>query len=259
MLAALIEILLLGALAGTLGVWVLVRRLAFFTHATAAATFPGLIAASRWGIAPLGGAFAAAGAFSTLQRAITRRPGTDAGAVTGTLLVGALAVGAAIVPGEHHVDEGEGQAALFGALGTIGWGQVAVTAAALMLVGVTEARFRRAWTAAGFDPGSDDGGHADTALLVVAALTVVALADAVGALLAGVVLVAPAASARLLADDLPRIRRLAAAIAVAEGATAVVVADAAGVDAAAVFAVIAGVVHAAVAAIASVRRPAVAA
>ena len=49
---ALVEILLLAVLAGVLGAWIVLRRLAFFTHSVGTATFPGLVVASAWGIAP---------------------------------------------------------------------------------------------------------------------------------------------------------------------------------------------------------------
>jgi manganese/iron transport system permease protein len=263
MAAALLEIALLSVLAGTLGVWVLLRRLAFFTHAVGASTFPGLVAASRWGLPAGAGALGAASMFALAQRALTSRGAVDPGTATAALLVGALAVGAAIVPGEHHVHEADGEAALFGALGSVGWGQVLATTLLVIVVVGVEARLRRAWTAQTFDPESaralGAARVADTALLVLAAATVVVLVEIVGALLAGVLLVAPAASARLLTDQLPRMRVLAGALALGQGAVAVVVADAAGVDAAPVLAVLAGGVHALVAGVTSVVRPAVAA
>ena len=47
---ALLEIGLLAAPAGLLGTWIVLRRLAFFTHAAGSATFPGLVVAGPWGI-----------------------------------------------------------------------------------------------------------------------------------------------------------------------------------------------------------------
>ena len=49
---ALIEMLLLAVPAGLLGTWIVLRRLAFFTHAVGTVSFPGLVLASAWGIAP---------------------------------------------------------------------------------------------------------------------------------------------------------------------------------------------------------------
>jgi hypothetical protein len=49
---ALFELLLLGVTGGVLGAWVVLRRLAFFTHAVGTVAFPGLVVAGPWGIAP---------------------------------------------------------------------------------------------------------------------------------------------------------------------------------------------------------------
>ncbi len=47
---ALVEILLLSVAGGLLGTWIVLRRLAFFTHAAGSATFPGLVVAGPWGL-----------------------------------------------------------------------------------------------------------------------------------------------------------------------------------------------------------------
>src|SRR5947208_5837621 len=90
---ALVEVLLLAGLGGVLGTWIVLRRLAFFTHAIGTAAFPGLVVAGPWGIpAQLAGLGAALGFGGALERiARTRRLEPDA--ATGLLLVGALAAG----------------------------------------------------------------------------------------------------------------------------------------------------------------------
>src|SRR5918993_4925213 len=71
---ALIEVVLLSVAGGVLGTWVVLRRLAFFTHAAGSATFPGLVVAGPWGIpaqvAALGAGLLYAG---SLERLIRRR------------------------------------------------------------------------------------------------------------------------------------------------------------------------------------------
>ncbi len=52
----LVEILLLSVGAGLLGTWIVLRGLAFYSHAVAAAAFPGLVLAAGLGFAPLAGA-----------------------------------------------------------------------------------------------------------------------------------------------------------------------------------------------------------
>ena len=50
---ALAETLLLGAAGGLLSAWIVLRRLAFFTHAVGSATFPGLVIADASGFSGL--------------------------------------------------------------------------------------------------------------------------------------------------------------------------------------------------------------
>src|ERR687893_1899151 len=86
-------VLLLSVAAGLLGAWVVLRRLAFFTHAAGSATFPGLVVAGPWGVpaqaAALGAGLLYAGGLERLVR--RRRAAPDA--ATGLMLVAALALG----------------------------------------------------------------------------------------------------------------------------------------------------------------------
>ena len=93
MRTALAELGLLAVAGGTLGAFVVLRRLAFYSHAVGTAAFPGLVVAEGAGIAASAGGLAAALGFAgAVERAGTRS--RDAGdAVTGLLLVAALAVG----------------------------------------------------------------------------------------------------------------------------------------------------------------------
>ena len=90
---ALVEILLLAVLAGALGAWIVLRRLAFFTHSVGTAAFPGLVVAGPWGIAPQLAALGAALGFAGARERLARDGDEDA--ATGILLVGALALGRA--------------------------------------------------------------------------------------------------------------------------------------------------------------------
>ena len=47
---ALLEIALLAVSGGVVGAWIVLRRLAFFSHAVGSATFPGLVTADATGI-----------------------------------------------------------------------------------------------------------------------------------------------------------------------------------------------------------------
>ena len=90
---AIAELALLAVLAGVLGSWIVLRRLAFYTHAVGTATFPGLVVAVPWGVAPQLTALAAALGFGAGIERLSRSRRLDAGAATGLLLVAALAAG----------------------------------------------------------------------------------------------------------------------------------------------------------------------
>src|SRR5436309_10328565 len=89
----LIEVLLLSVAAGLAGTWIVLRGLAFFSHAVATAAFPGLVVADGLGFAPQLGALAAAVLFATgvLQLSRARRSSYDS--LTAIVLVGALSLG----------------------------------------------------------------------------------------------------------------------------------------------------------------------
>ena len=86
----LIEVLILAVPAGLLGTWIVLRGLAFFSHAVGTAAFPGLVLADGLGFAAPLGAFGAALAFTVGASALRgRRTGEDA--VVALVLVGCLA------------------------------------------------------------------------------------------------------------------------------------------------------------------------
>ena len=248
---AVLEMLLLAVPAGLLGSWIVLRRLAFFTHAVGSVSFPALVLAAAWGIAPQLAALAAALGFGVAQERIARSRRLPADAATGLLLVGALAAGV-VLASDVFESGAEVDTLLFGSL--IGlddrdlWLTGIVAAGAVAL----DAALRRDWLATGFDPGSARAlglrpALADRLLLAgIAAAAVVAL-DAVGALLVAVVLVVPAATVRLVTDRLGALRLGAVALAALEGVAAVALADALNVGAGPALAVLAGGVFAVVA------------
>src|ERR687895_2162647 len=258
---ALLEMLLLAIPAGILGSWIVLRRLAFFTHAVGSVSFPALVLASAWGIAPQVAALAAALGFGAAQERLERPRRLGADAATGLLLVGALAAG--VVLASDVFESGtEVDTLLFGSL--IGLSERDVLLTALVAVGavVLDAGLRRHWLGTGFERGSARALGlrpvlADRLLLAgVAAAAVVAL-DAVGALLVAVVLVVPAATARLLTDRLAPLQACAIALAAVEGVAAVWLADALNVGAGPALAVLGGAVFALVAGATALRARAV--
>jgi len=248
---AVIEMLLLAVPAGLLGSWIVLRRLAFFTHAVGTVSFPALVLASAWGIAPQLAAVAAALGFGAAQERLARTRRLAADAATGLLLVGALAVG--VVLASDVFESGtEVDTLLFGSLIGLSDRDLWFTAAVAAGTVVLDLALRRHWLAAGFEAGSARALGlrpvlADRLLLAgIAAAAIVAL-DAVGALLVSVVLVVPAATVRLLTDRLAPLRLGAMALAAAEGIAAVWLADSLNVGAGPALAVMGGGVFALVA------------
>ena len=202
---ALVELLLLAVLAGVLGSWIVLRRLAFYTHAVGTATFPGLVVAVPWGVAPQVTALAAALGFGAALERLARTRRIDPGAATGLLLVAALAGGIVLASDVYTSGAGVDRL-LFGSLIGLEPRDLWLTAAATVAALAAHGALHRTWLAAGFDPGSARAlglrtQLADRALLAATAVAVVVSLDAVGALLVSVVLVVPAATVRLVARD----------------------------------------------------------
>ena len=248
---ALVEILLLAVLAGTLGAWIVLRRLAFFTHSVGTAAFPGLVVAGPWGIAPQLAALGAALGFAGARERLAR--GDDEDAATGILLVAALALGALLASDVYESGAGVDRL-LFGTLIGLSDTDLLLTALAAVAALAAAAALRRAWLARAFDP---DGVRAlgvpvawpERILLgAVAAAVIVALA-AVGALLVSVVLVVPATTVRLVAHDLRTLQLGTGALAAAEGVVALLLADTVDVPPGPAMAVVSGAVLALVAAV----------
>jgi ABC-type Mn2+/Zn2+ transport system permease subunit len=217
---ALLELVLLGVAGGVLGAWIVLRRLAFFSHAVGSATFPGLVVADASGVSPtVAGLAVALGYAGGVERA--GRAGREPGEATALLLVAALAAGVVLAS-----DVFESGAAvdrlLFGTLLGLGSEDLALSAAAAGLAAAGTLALGRTWAAVAFDPDGADAlgvpaALADFLLLALVAVAAVAAIPAVGALLVAAIYVLPAAAARLLAGSVPGLIAWALALAVAEG------------------------------------------
>jgi ABC-type Mn2+/Zn2+ transport system permease subunit len=221
MLRAVVEVILVGALAGLIGVQVVVRRLSFFTMALTHATFPGVVAASIAGVnLMLGGVLT--GAISALGvAALSHRRGQDAAAATGVLVSGGFALGAALVATQSGFSR-DLSSFLVGSILTVSSSDLIVTAVVLAVVALMLVVCARPLLYAGFDPvgaraaGIRAGGW-DVVLLLTIVLVVVTVVPAVGTILALSLIVAPAAAARLWSDRLAVTALLAVVFAVASG------------------------------------------
>ena len=248
---AALEIVLLAPLAGFIGAQIVLRRLAFYTHAVGTATFPGLVVAGPAGIPPALAALAVGGVFASFLERLERLRSGGRDVVTAMLLVAALAVGIVLASDVF----GSGSAVdrlLFGSLLAIGAEELVATGVALLIATTAIVRCRRTWIASGFDPAGAAplglrSSRADWALLAVIAVAVIAAIDAVGALLVSAILVIPAATVRLLAKSVWSLELGTAALAFLEGIAGLLLAFELDVPPGAAIAVIGGVGFAVVA------------
>jgi ABC-type Mn2+/Zn2+ transport system permease subunit len=224
---ALFELVLLGAAGGLLSAWVVLRRLAFFTHAAGSATFPGLVAADASGIsATLAGVAVALGYAGGVERA--GRAGREPGEATALLLVAALA-GGVILASDVFESGAAVDRLLFGSLLGLETLDLALSAAAAVLAAAATALLGRTWSAIAFDPDAAPAlgipaRAADLMLLCLVAVAAVAAIPAVGALLVAAIYVLPGAAARLVSRTVPALLAWSVALALAEGVTGLYVA-----------------------------------
>jgi ABC-type Zn uptake system ZnuABC Zn-binding protein ZnuA/ABC-type Mn2+/Zn2+ transport system permease subunit len=198
----LFELLLLSVGGGLLGTWIVMRGLAFYSHAVATAAFPGLVLADGIGFSAPLGAFAAAAVFalSAERLAGARRSGYDS--LTAVALVGALALGV-ILASDVFRSGASVETLLFGSVLLIGDGDLVLAGTASAAVLCATLLLGRRWLAAGFDPETAHSmglrsAFPDALLLGLIALSVVSALSTIGALLAGALFVVPAATTRLL-------------------------------------------------------------
>jgi ABC-type Zn uptake system ZnuABC Zn-binding protein ZnuA/ABC-type Mn2+/Zn2+ transport system permease subunit len=218
---ALVEVLVLAVGAGLVGCWIVLRGLAFFSHAVGTAAFPGLVLADGLGFAPTLGAFGVALLFAlaVARLAAQRRAGYDS--LTALVLVGALAAGV-ILASDVFQSGSQVDALLFGSLLVVGTDDIVLAAAASVLALGASLALGRRWLAIGFDP--DGAGSLglrspayDLVLLGLVAVTAVAALSIVGALLATALLVVPAATTRLWVDRLGAWQAATVALVAVEG------------------------------------------
>jgi ABC-type Mn2+/Zn2+ transport system permease subunit len=226
---ATVEVLLLAVTGGLLGAWIVLRRLAFFAHAVGGATFPGLVVADATGLRPIVAALAVALAYAGgVHRAGSRAGGRATDAITGLLLVAALALGVILASDVFHsgarVDR-----LLFGTLLGLDGGDLAAAAGGAGIAILATLLLGPAWLASGFDrEGARTLGApiaaADALLLVLVAVAVVTALPAVGALLTTALFIVPSATARLLARSVPGLLATSVALAALQGVVGVYVA-----------------------------------
>jgi manganese/iron transport system permease protein len=218
---ALVEAVLVGALAGVVGVHVLLRRLPFFVVAMSHATFPGVVLASVAGISIFLGGWAVGMLVVALVVALGTIRVLDDSSVIGVVLAGTFAIGV-LVQSARPGGSKDLAAFLVGSILTVTradlLGGALAGVAVLGILGV----LHKELVLGAFDPGGARALGYRTATLdavVLAAITVVLVAavPAVGTLLAVALLTVPALAARQWVDRVGSAMALAAAIGAASG------------------------------------------
>ena len=257
------EVLLLSGAAGLIGTWIVLRGLAFYGHAIAAAAFPGLVVADGLSFAPFLGALGAAGIFAFAVAGLSRRRRDEYSSFTALVLVGALALGVILASDVFHSGANV-ETLLFGSLLLIDRTDLFLAAAATAAGLFATVVLGRRWVATGFDPATARAlgvrsAVPEAALLILVAVAVVASLDALGALLVSALFVLPAATARLWTRTLISWQVASVVLAAVEGTLGLWLAFEANVPPGAAIAVIGGAVFAVAALPRSVPALAVAA
>jgi ABC-type Mn2+/Zn2+ transport system permease subunit len=217
---AVLELALLALGGGVLGTYVVLRRLAFFSHAVGSATFPALVASQAARVSPGLAALVMALAYAAGTALAARRGRDPGGAATALTLVACLGAGTILASDVYHSGAGVDQL-LFGSAIGLGGGDLAAAGGAAALALAATALLGRTWSAVAFDPAGAPalgipGRRADAILLLVLAAAVVAALPAVGALLATSLFVVPSAIGRLFARSVGELLGLSVALGLAQ-------------------------------------------
>ena len=216
-----LEVLVLAVAAGLVGTWVVLRSLAFFSHAVGTAAFPGLVLADGLGFSAHLGAAATAALVAAAVGWVSRRGRERYDGATALVLVAALAVGIILASDVFHSGANV-DTLLFGSLLVIGVSDVLWATVAAIAVIAGSLLLGHRWTATGFDPVAARelgirSGRSDAALLALVALVAVAALSAFGALLATALIVVPAATTRLVVSRIAAWQLVTVALAAMEG------------------------------------------
>ena len=218
---ALLAIILVGAICGVTGCFVILRGLAFLGDALAHAVFPGVVIAYLAGVHVLLGALAASMLVSLGIGAVgqNQRLGNDT--AIGILFAGGFAVGIVLISAQPSYTR-DLSSFLFGSILGVSTTDLWLTVAVGIIVALMLWLFRRELVAISFDRTFAEASgvrlwRVDQLFLVILSLSIVISLQTVGNILVLAMLVTPAATARLLTDRLPVMIGLSALIGASSG------------------------------------------
>ena len=218
---ALIEVILMGAVTGAIGTYIVLRGLSFVGDALSHAIFPGIVIAFLIGQSIFWGAliFGLLTSGSIAVVATNRRVKEDS--AIGVLFAGAFALGVVLISSSRNFTR-DLASFLFGNVLGVTTHDIWLSAIVGALVVALILLFYRELLIASFDRVAAEAMGLpvfwlDVLLLMLISLTIVVSLRAVGNILVVAMLVTPAAAARLLTDRLPVMMVLSASIGVASG------------------------------------------
>ncbi|MEJ7841003.1 MAG: metal ABC transporter permease [Rubrobacter sp.] len=220
MQTGLLAAVLVGVTCAVLGVYVVLRSMAFIGDALAHTILPGLVAAYLLGLNLLGGAVVAGVATALGIGWLSRRGTLREDTAIGVTFTGMFALGILLMSTANSFRDFSDM--LFGnVLGIVPRDLVFITTLALLVLAFLFL-FHKELELTSFDPvhaqamglGADKVRYG---LLVLLSLTVVAGIQAVGVVLISALLITPAAAASLVTNSLPRMMAISAAVAAFSG------------------------------------------
>jgi ABC-type Mn2+/Zn2+ transport system permease subunit len=225
---ALIAALIIGLICGVLGFFVVLRRFAFIGVGISHSAIGGVAIGILLGVSPLGTAAIFAVAVALGIAAVSRRSTLSEDAVIGVFFSGSMALGIVL----FSMNRGFQQdlfGYLFGSVLAITPGELKILAGTAAVILVALALLFKEFLLVAFDEEIARAyGHRvdllDTALLVLLAVTIILGVRLVGVLLIEALLVVPAATAALWAQNFRGQIALSVAMAVASGALGLVAA-----------------------------------
>lgn len=218
---ALLEAVLVGAVAGIVGVHVLLRRLSFFVVAMSHATFPGVVLASILGASLFLGGSLFGLLVVVLLVVLGLQRAVDDTSLVGVVLAGSFAVGI-LLQSSRTGGSKELSGFLVGSILTVTRSDLVTTALVGAAVLLALALTHKELVLTAFDPGGAAASGYRLRLVDLGVLTLVTVAlvttvPAVGTLLAVALLTVPALTARLWTDRIPVAMAIAAAVGVGSG------------------------------------------
>lgn len=209
MVRAMVAATLVGALTGSVGVYVVLRRLSYIGHGLAHAIFGGAVVSFVSGVNFYAGAAVWGTIAAFLINLAGRRRQIGGDAAIGIVTTAAFAVGVALIS-RHRTFTRDFQAALFGEILGIQTGDLYVAAGVLALVALLIFVWWKPLLFTVFDADVARSYGVPVAWVealfsLILAATVIASLQVLGVTLIAAALVIPPVTARLLTDSFPRV------------------------------------------------------